>query len=176
MNQVEVSYCSGCQQHLTLSSFGKDKYRSSGLTSKCKKCRNAVGKKWCLENPDKVKEINNKNKVKRKEYYSQPDVKLKYRKAWVERTFNIPYSEYERMYDEQGGVCAVCKQPETSVKNEHLSIDHCHDTGIVRGLLCNNCNRGIGLLKDSYEVLKNAVDYLFNFKESILVNQPNPCM
>lgn len=69
------------------------------------------------------------------------------------------------MFTEQGGVCAICNQPETHTSSRSrrvkmLAIDHDHKTGHIRGLLCNNCNRAIGLLGDDIETLLNAVEYL----------------
>lgn len=55
--------------------------------------------------------------------------------------------------------CAICKQPE-SLKNRQLCVDHCHTTGVVRGLLCSKCNQGLGMFKDSISYLQNAVIYL----------------
>ena len=61
-------------------------------------------------------------------------------------------------------MCAVCRNPETTLGNngriKNLAVDHDHITGRVRGLLCNNCNRALGLLRDDREVLQRAIDYL----------------
>ena len=75
------------------------------------------------------------------------------------------------MYIKQGGFCAICgthKKPalaegEALKMSEILCIDHCHFTGRVRGLICNNCNAGIGNLKDSIKNLEKAIYYLKSF-------------
>jgi hypothetical protein len=64
--------------------------------------------------------------------------------------------EYSTMLNTQGGVCAICK----GVCTRALAVDHNHVTGKVRGLLCNNCNRGLGHLKDDVGLLRQAVMYL----------------
>lgn len=67
------------------------------------------------------------------------------------------------MHAEQEGVCAICKNPETLIKENvkfDLCIDHDHATGRIRGLLCNKCNRAMGLMKDDPAVIQSAVDYL----------------
>lgn len=72
-------------------------------------------------------------------------------------------ADYERMFAAQGGVCAICKQPETYTRDgkpRALCVDHCHETGRVRGLLCAKCNSGIALLGDSAERVRRAVAYL----------------
>lgn len=65
---------------------------------------------------------------------------------------------YEELLAEQLGVCAICMQKCTS--RRRLAVDHCHETGRVRGLLCHRCNRGIGFLGDSRQLLLRASDYL----------------
>lgn len=77
----------------------------------------------------------------------------------LKHRYNITPEDYERMYEEQGGVCAICGGPQASDK-KRFDIDHDHTTGEVRGLLCNNCNRGLGHLQDSVPLLKKAVEYL----------------
>lgn len=63
---------------------------------------------------------------------------------------------YKELYEKQHGVCAICHKPSTIA----LAVDHDHATGIVRGLLCSNCNMGIGLLGDSIELLYSAIQYI----------------
>jgi hypothetical protein len=78
----------------------------------------------------------------------------------MQNNYGISLSTYDLMFIEQGGVCAICHLPQKSTRNERLAIDHCHETGKVRGLLCDGCNRGIGLLKDDYRILSSAASYL----------------
>lgn len=81
------------------------------------------------------------------------------------RNYGIGLDEYERMLEEQQGVCAICGLEQNSKRNTRLCVDHCHDTGSVRGLLCDRCNRGIGLLQDDYRILNKASDYLRRFTQ-----------
>jgi hypothetical protein len=62
---------------------------------------------------------------------------------------------------EQHNKCAICSKTEPG--NKRLSVDHNHITGEIRGLLCNNCNRAIGLLQDNVNIIKNAVSYLTKY-------------
>lgn len=78
--------------------------------------------------------------------------------------YGITWDEYLDMAEKQGGLCAICDKPE-SAKGSHgqvknLAVDHDHITGMVRGLLCNNCNRAIGLLGDDPIRIAKAVAYL----------------
>lgn len=66
---------------------------------------------------------------------------------------------YDRLYQVQQGRCAVCKKHQTEVK-KRLGADHDHTTGKIRGLLCDPCNRGLGLFKDNIELLLAAINYL----------------
>lgn len=152
--------CTKCKFSLPHDSFCKDKSNKDGLTSWCKICRNNHNKEWRENNRDKINELNIKNAQKRKEYYSDPDVKLKNRKAFIKKKFGIEYSEYEKLSEEQNNLCAICNNTENSSRNKYLAVDHDHLTGKIRGLLCTNCNRGIGLLKDSIPVLQKAIEYL----------------
>lgn len=83
------------------------------------------------------------------------------RKAYeLRKRFGIEYSDYLSLMSSQGGVCASCGMPPSSL---FLSVDHCHLTGRIRGLLCSNCNAGIGLLGDDLAGLRKAVLYLERF-------------
>jgi hypothetical protein len=71
----------------------------------------------------------------------------------------ITVAQYEDALGMQGGVCAICQGP--PVGKNRLSIDHDHQTGVFRGLLCDPCNRMLGYAKDSVETLENGVKYLW---------------
>ena len=73
------------------------------------------------------------------------------------RLYGIDVSDYDRMLEEQGGGCYICGKKPTK---RALDIDHDHKTGKVRGLLCSNHNRGIGLLDDDISLLARAIQYL----------------
>ena len=74
--------------------------------------------------------------------------------------YGITEADYERMLKEQGGRCAICDTDTPTGKWKVFAVDHCHHTGVVRGLLCNECNRGMGLLRDDPDLLRKAADYL----------------
>lgn len=82
---------------------------------------------------------------------------LKARGYDLKRKYGITYEEYEEMLAQQDGKCAICGQVDEWFA---LAVDHCHEKGHVRGLLCSQCNRGLGLLKDSPELLERALEYL----------------
>lgn len=73
--------------------------------------------------------------------------------------YGISIQDYNRMFTEQNGCCAICKRHQTEF-NKKLHVDHNHETGKVRGLLCHNCNLSLGRFQDSPEVLKAAWEYV----------------
>lgn len=75
--------------------------------------------------------------------------------------YGLSSIDYESMYEAQGGGCAICGREDSGVVNRQLlCVDHDHDTGEVRGLLCDSCNNGLGRFKDSPELLMSALQYL----------------
>ena len=77
----------------------------------------------------------------------------------IRRQYGITLAEYDQMLRDQDNKCAICGN-EDEVEGRRLAIDHCHDSGKVRGLLCGKCNRGIGLFYDNKELLEKAISYL----------------
>jgi hypothetical protein len=75
------------------------------------------------------------------------------------RLFGVSYQDLLIMKEDQDYKCGICGIHEENTTKK-LAVDHDHKTNQVRGFLCSNCNRGIGLLKDDVEVMKKAIDYL----------------
>lgn len=75
----------------------------------------------------------------------------------------VTLEQYDALFARQSGVCALCRKPERwrgKARTAFLTVDHCHQTGRVRGLLCRTCNRGLGLLGDTVDALGCAFQYL----------------
>lgn len=96
--------------------------------------------------------------------------KEKAKNARLKREFHISLDEYKKVLGHQQGVCAICKNAPTEIS---LAVDHCHSTGLLRGLLCYKCNKLLGLFnglfrdkndpqKDFTYVLQNMVAYILN--------------
>lgn len=138
--------CSGCKDWLDLDKFATTRGQPY---SQCKNCNNAYQKKWRLSFTEEREERRLNTCMKWK--------------------FGITIEDYKRMSQEQNGVCAICGKPETILDPrrgilKRLVIDHDHDTGKIRGLLCHNCNSGIGMLQDKQEIVQKAADYLLKYK------------
>jgi len=74
----------------------------------------------------------------------------------LQRRYDIGLGDYDDMWKAQGGVCKICGQAE---KKRRLAVDHDHETGKIRGLLCTNCNMGLGHFKDNPKLLDLAAQY-----------------
>ena len=86
------------------------------------------------------------------------------RKAHIKSQYGLGYNKYCTMYDNQSGGCAICGDRIAMYRNEDgievASIDHDHETGDIRGLLCKLCNSGLGFFRDNRNFLISAADYL----------------
>jgi hypothetical protein len=107
----------------------------------CNACSNKHSIEWRKNNPDKCKIYTRKSKLKKK--------------------YGMSIEDYDIMYAKQNGVCYIC-----NVKHERrpLNVDHCHDTGKIRKLLCDKCNMALGLINDSIELLDKFKKYLKEHK------------
>ena len=107
-------------------------------------------------------------KVRVQVRYQRGSGKRTCRNAYLKRLYGITIEDYEAMLETQGEVCAVCKKKETSLSNgspprvKPLAVDHDHETGKVRGLLCQGCNTSVGLLEDDIERVSAMVQYLLD--------------
>lgn len=79
--------------------------------------------------------------------------------------YKLTKIDYLVMFNNQNGKCNICKDKEITYNK--LIVDHCHSTNIVRGLLCGDCNKGLGLFKDNIESLKRAAKYLEDFQNKL---------
>ena len=139
-NTATHKKCPICGELKERSEFHKWKSRQDGLGAYCKKCSNSKTKKWQKENPDKLLTLEQKRAYDRK------------------KNFGISEEQYEQMLVNQNNQCAICKKE----IGWESAVDHCHTTDKVRGLLCRNCNLGLGGFKDNIETIKKAILYVKN--------------
>ena len=125
--------------------------------------------------PEKREEINRKRRDRYaadKEYrmreraharnWAKKNPEKKLAQRFKENGFNITLKEYRALLKKQNGRCAICGTDKLAKTKNRLSIDHCHKTGTVRGLLCHHCNFGLGHFQDNPELLMKAIRYLGN--------------
>ena len=119
--------------------------RNAVYRSSCKACQATAARGWYANNLERASENR--------------------RRFNLSTTYGMTVAEYNELLDAQGHVCAICGREEPGAhgrtgKKFRLSVDHCHDTGRIRGLLCQRCNRAIGLLGDDPVTLRKAITYL----------------
>lgn len=128
--------CPKCGENKERSEYWKDSSRPDGITAYCKPCKTSVTSEWINKNEDRVKAVA--------------------QKANRRRRYNLTEEEYKNILNIQNYRCAICK-----IEIDHSAhIDHDHSSGRVRGILCHNCNKGLGMFRDSIEFLQNAIHYL----------------
>jgi hypothetical protein len=133
--------CNVCETTRPLSDFGLRKSgRIGDLIMPCKPCKAQVNRQKRQANPNRFYEIERKSKFK-----SQ---------------YGITPENYNEMLVAQNGGCAICGEKTPGGRTKNFAVDHCHETGKVRGLLCTKCNRGLGLFNDRSDLLKLATTYL----------------
>lgn len=149
-----------------------DRDVSSHTCGECLRLRSAT---WAKANPEKRSETYKKYRLAnavviaaKKKAWKQ-DNREKHRasrKRTLIRQF-MPIDEFEALLAHQGGCCAICRTEKGFSRGgdgRRLAIDHCHKTGAVRGLLCGNCNRMLGIAQDDPEILRAAAIYLERLK------------
>ena len=112
-------------------------------------------RRYATRYPERLRAINRESARKRRAFVPETIRSHKYF-----GNYGIRLEDYERLFREQGGVCAICGGPPGNAKSPHFHVDHDHETGQVRGLLCHSCNTGIGSLKDNPDLLRKAVEYI----------------
>ena len=136
---MKCKLCPKCGQSLSLDQFHKNKRQADGFQSSCKICHGEANKRSAKKNPDTAK------------------------RAALKYCFGMTLEKFAELEAKQNGLCAICFKPETRThkgKTWRLSVDHCHKTGKVRGLLCAACNLMIGKARDEIAILESAISYL----------------
>lgn len=115
---------------------------------------------WYLRNRTKILEErkawydNNRERLI-KERAENPEKRRKYRDAELKYKYGIDSGSYDTLRSEQDNKCVIC-----GIEKDVLCVDHNHKTGAIRGLLCFNCNKGLGMFRDSSECLIRAAKYI----------------
>lgn len=137
--------CTKCGEVKPLDAFSPHATGRHGRRPACKPCNAAQARRWATENRERATE--------------------RRRAAELPKMYGITAEDYDALLARQGGVCAICGQDEPSAHGRtgrqfRLCVDHDHETGAVRGLLCQKCNRALGLLGDDATLIRKAVTYL----------------
>ena len=143
--------------------------RGNRPMSDCKQCTRLKVRQWRLDNPEKfIAQSRARYQAKREDYLKRAnDYRIMHPEArranHLLRRYGLTPEDYQALLDEQHGQCAICgREPRGSRNEKNLHVDHDHDTGEVRGLLCISCNAAIGGLHN-LELLESAVRYINRF-------------
>lgn len=167
--------CSKCKIIKNRSFFYNDSQKKNGISSSCKQCKDEQNKSWKIKNPEKDRAIG--RELRRRAIIKYPERYKSYNKTYdlrnrdarllgarkrkLKNKFNITPEKYNQMLLDQKGKCKICDSENTGAKTfKHFPVDHCHKSGIVRGLLCNRCNSGLGNFRDDINNLNKAIKYL----------------
>jgi len=145
--ELKQKKCIQCEEKKELIEFRKrfrGKNKNIYFESYCKNCERLNTKSWSQENKERRKEITLKKDLK--------------------RNFDLSLEDYYKMRKEHNNQCAVCKVSK-SKSGRRLAVDHCHNTKLIRGLLCNECNTALGLLGENVERMYKLIEYISKFKK-----------
>ena len=132
--------CTKCGETKKLSQYSTEKRAKDGRRSACKVCLASASSFY----------------YKNKEYVYSAE----YRRRKTLACYGITLEDFNEMLKEQKYRCKICNIEEKHASKARFHVDHCHDTGKVRGLLCSKCNQGLGMFNDNIEFLKEAAKYL----------------
>lgn len=140
--------CCVCKLSKEMEEFHRDRSHKDGRCSTCKKCSLARHAVYYSENLEERTTYNKRyQKVNKKKIRDQTRCSI----------YGLALGEFDRLFAEQGGICAICGSPGGK---RGIGVDHDHESGKIRALLCGPCNIGIGMLKDSSVLIQKAADYL----------------
>ena len=139
--------CSKCSLIKSRSEFYNSKNTKDGLHNQCKEC---------------VREYQSRSDFKevQRKYRNSKKGKQSFRKAALKFKYNIEPRDLEDLHKKHDNKCAICRVSVRDIRHSSLCVDHDHNTGRIRGLLCEKCNFGIGYFQDDIELLQAAIEYL----------------
>ncbi|HEX2737134.1 MAG TPA: endonuclease VII domain-containing protein [Acidimicrobiia bacterium] len=154
--------CKKCGEVKPLADFYNETSGRDGKRATCKLCESATRRRWYQANSERAiarslqwqRDNPERYKAYQRAYQRDTD---KDREYHLQRKFGLTQAEYEQRLAAQEGGCAVCgdRPGKTS-----LHVDHDHDSGAIRGLLCMRCNNALGLFREQTQLLENALRYV----------------
>jgi hypothetical protein len=129
------------------------RHRRAQMTEEQKEQKRANEKAWRNANPERYRELRRRSNAKRASNGKSREYRLK-------RKFGMSAADLRAMIAHQGACCAICRDPFSELPSHLMHVDHCHEGGAVRGLLCGRCNVMLGMARDSAEYLRAAAAYL----------------
>lgn len=166
---VPMKMCTKCGLEKPLADFYRATGTRDGHRGDCKVCDLAAKKQRYLADPakciDRVKRWQQENAGRVNAYHrsrrAKPEVKRADRSAYLKRKYGITIERYDELLASQGGECAICgREPRPDIS---LHLDHDHESGQLRGILCFRCNNALGDFDDDVSLLRAAVRYVESY-------------
>lgn len=156
--------CNKCGVVKPLTGFNKSANGKYGRRSNCRDCQRRYRSGYTAKNRERLREEQRRWRQENPDYhrrYNNSPERKKWIRDWTLRDkYGISLEDYEAMKVAQENRCAICARVFGKEKGSVANVDHCHTTGRVRGLLCGDCNRGIGLMGDDAARVRSAAGYL----------------
>jgi hypothetical protein len=149
---TDTKVCARCREDLPFDRFSNDPRMALGKKSYCRRCQSDWAKAKYHADPEAAR-------AKSRERAARVRTPERSRRRALQAMYGLGWDEYEAMLASQGGRCAVCGASEAGGRG-NWHVDHDHESGRVRGLLCAGCNVGIGQFRDDPERLRAAARYL----------------
>ena len=155
---VRKKKCSVCGETKLMSEFSRKVTSIDRRRPECKECQVKYNKKYWKKVTDKYphKSRDRARKIRKEDPEVYMNRRLKY-------SFGITLDEYNEMFNQQKGCCAICGVHQSEL-NRVLNVDHDHETGEIRDLLCTKCNAGLGQYDDNPELVEKALEYIKRYK------------
>lgn len=159
--------CPMCNKLLRREEFPSNKSKKEGLAGYCRSCSGIYTHIWRTKNKERIREQKreyirrNRKRIKEKdrEYYEhiKKNHPEKIRENGMKHRYGIGLIEYDKMAKYQNNRCIICGK--VAKRGRGLCVDHIHGNGHIRGLLCRNCNSGLGYFQDNENILQRAAEY-----------------
>lgn len=188
MQQELSKRCVKCKKTKFFMEFHKNKCNKDGYQKICITCRSTAtgkiqktGNQFCRnkaceiplsadtgypnkKSPGRFSRLCKKCDIKAAQDYARKNPERQ-KRSDLKKNYNMTLEEYNQMRHNQNYACAICFRTEEYLKTKNkkwrLQVDHCHNTGKTRELLCYSCNFGIGFFQDSITIMENAIDYVY---------------
>lgn len=154
--------CRVCFEDKPETEFYRNRTMIDGIHSSCKLCNNSKHKSWKVANKDKVKQQRRRlYELHEKDNAKSVDRNRTYHRNWrYETKYGITYEQFLALVKKQNNCCALCGEEFIYGMNRKPQVDHDHETGLIRGVLCKRCNQGLGNLGDDIAGIERAARYL----------------
>lgn len=149
----QIKLCRKCQTKKPITEFNRSVRSADGYQYSCKECIKQRKREAYRQDPEKVLRRNNK-------YVYRKGTREGTRERMLLREYGLTLDAYDELLRQQDYVCKICKTKERERGRKRLAVDHDHKTGEVRGLLCDPCNRALGMFKDDEQILLSAIRYV----------------